>query len=169
MLPVLQQILALPAQLVVLGTGESGYEQRLQEMAAARPDSMALILAYNESLAHKIEAAADIFLMPSLFEPCGLNQLYSLRYGTLPVVRKVGGLADTVVDVNAQTLATRAATGFVFRQPEPAELLAAVQRATELWRDEATWRQLRRNAMGQDFSWQHSANRYLELYRSGNE
>ena len=165
-LPVLEQMLALPAQLVVLGTGESGYEQRLQEMAAAQPDSMAVVLAYNESLAHNIEAAADIFLMPSLFEPCGLNQLYSLRYGTLPVVREVGGLADTVVDVNAQTLAESTATGFVFRQPDPAALLGAVQRAAETWHDEATWRQLQRNAMGQDFSWQHSANRYLELYRS---
>ena len=165
-LPVLEQMLALPAQLVVLGTGESVYEQRLQEMAAAQPDSMAVVLAYNESLAHNIEAAADIFLMPSLFEPCGLNQLYSLRYGTLPVVREVGGLADTVVDVNAQTLAESTATGFVFRQPDPAALLGAVQRAAETWHDEATWRQLQRNAMGQDFSWQHSANRYLELYRS---
>jgi starch synthase len=166
MLPVLEQILAGPAQLVVLGTGDPIYEKRLQALATAHPDSMAVVLAYNESLAHRIEAAADIFLMPSLFEPCGLNQLYSLRYGTLPVVREVGGLADTVVDVNAQTLEAGTATGFVFRRPLSGELLAAVQRAIAQWHETATWRQLQRNAMAQDFSWQQSADRYLELYRS---
>jgi starch synthase len=166
LLPVLEQILAGPAQLVVLGTGDPTYEKRLQALAAAHPDSMAVILAYNESLAHRIEAAADIFLMPSLFEPCGLNQLYSLRYGTLPVVREVGGLADTVVDTNAQTLEAGTATGFVFRQPLSGELLDAVQRGIGLWHETANWRQLQHNAMAQDFSWQQSADRYLELYRS---
>jgi starch synthase len=166
MLPILEQILAGPAQLVVLGTGDPAYEKRLQALADTHPDSMAVVLAYNESLAHRIEAAADIFLMPSLFEPCGLNQLYSLRYGTLPVVREVGGLADTVVDANAQTLEAGTATGFVFRQPLSGELLGAVQRAIALWHEAATWRQLQHNAMGQDFSWQQSADRYLELYRS---
>ena len=169
MLPVLEQLLASPAQpaqLVVLGAGEARYEQRLQALAAAHPDSMAVVLGYNEGLAHRIEAAADIFLMPSLFEPCGLNQLYSLRYGTVPVVREVGGLADTVVDANTQTLAEGTATGFVFQQPEWSQLLAAVQRAADLWRETDKWRQLQLTAMAQDFSWQQSADRYLELYRS---
>ena len=169
MLPVLEQMLAGPAQLVVLGTGDPVYEELLQTLATAHPDSMAVVLAYNEAVAHRIEAAADIFLMPSLFEPCGLNQLYSLRYGTLPVVREVGGLADTVVDANAQTLEAGTATGFVFRQPEPAALFDAVKRATDLWYETATWRQLQRNAMAQDFSWQQSADRYLELYRSATD
>jgi starch synthase len=166
MLPVLEHILAGPAQLVVLGTGDPTYEKRLQALAAAHQDSMAVVLAYNETMAHRIEAAADIFLMPSLFEPCGLNQLYSLRYGTLPVVREVGGLADTVVDASAQTLEAGTATGFVFRRPKSGDLLDAVRRAIGMWHEAAQWRQLQHNAMDQDFSWQQSADRYLELYRS---
>jgi starch synthase len=165
-LPVLEDILATPAQLVVLGTGDPRYEENLRAMAAERPEAMALVLAYDETLAHRIEAAADIFLMPSLFEPCGLNQLYSLRYGTLPVVREIGGLADTVVDAHPETLEAGTATGFVFQRPEPSELLATVRRAAGLWSDQATWRRLQQTAMRQDFSWQQSASRYLELYRS---
>jgi len=165
-LPLLDEILASSVQLVVLGTGDPVYEQRLRAVAAANPRNMALVLAYDESLAHRIEASADIFLMPSLFEPCGLNQLYSLRYGTLPLVREVGGLADTVVDCNDQTLADGTATGFVFQRPEAGELLACLSRATGLWYDKDTWRQLQQNAMGQDFSWQQSAQHYLELYNS---
>jgi starch synthase len=168
-LPVLAEILACPVQLVILGTGEPRYEQRLTAAAAAHPDAMAVVLAYDESLAHRIEAAADIFLMPSLFEPCGLNQLYSLRYGTLPLVRAVGGLADTVVDSNPQTLAQGSATGFVFRHPAPAELLASMQRACELWYDKESWHKVQLNAMSQDFSWQQSANRYLQLYNTAPE
>ena len=163
-LPVLESFLELPVQLAILGTGEPRYEQRLQAVAAAHPDAMAVVLAYDESLAHRIEAAADIFLMPSLFEPCGLNQLYSLRYGTLPLVRAVGGLADTVVDTNAQSVADGSATGFVFRRPDAGELLAAMQRAAALWYDKQSWRQVQLTAMRQDFSWQQSANRYLQLY-----
>ena len=137
---------------------------RLQALAANRPQTMALSLTYNESLAHRIEAAADLFLMPSLFEPCGLNQLYSLRYGTLPVVRRVGGLADTVVDTDADTLRTGSATGFVFEQPTPEALLQAARRAIDLWHDTQLWRQVQLTAMAQDFSWQQSAARYLALY-----
>ena len=168
-LPVLAEILACPVQLVILGTGEPRYEQRLTAAAAQNPDAMAVVLAYDESLAHRIEAAADIFLMPSLFEPCGLNQLYSLRYGTLPLVRAVGGLADTVVDSNSQTLDQGSATGFVFSQPDPAELLAAMRRACELWYDTKSWRKVQVNAMSQDFSWQQSANRYLQLYKTATD
>ena len=163
-LPVLKQVLASPAQLVVLGTGDRDYEQRLRELAATQADSMSVVLAYNEDMAHRIEAAADIFLMPSLFEPCGLNQLYSLRYGTLPVVREVGGLADTVVDADERALAADEATGFVFQQPTPADFLQAVHRAIALWRDSDSWRRMQRTAMAQDFSWHSSADRYLELY-----
>ena len=164
-LPVLADMLACPVQLVILGTGEARYEAA----AAANPDAMAVVLAYDESLAHRIEAAADVFLMPSLFEPCGLNQLYSLRYGTLPLVRAVGGLADTVVDSNPQTLADGSATGFVFERPDAAELLAALRRACALWYEHSAWRQVQLNAMSQDFSWQHSANRYLQLYNTATD
>jgi starch synthase len=166
MLPVLAELLDSPAQIVMLGTGEVRYEHALRELAAQRPQSMAVELAYNEGLAHRIEAGADIFLMPSLFEPCGLNQLYSLRYGTLPVVREVGGLADTVTDATNETLRAGTATGFVFRPPRSGDFLAAAQRAIRLWRDPVAWRGVQQTAMAQDFSWQRSAVRYLELYGS---
>ncbi len=166
LLPALGDILAKPAQLVILGTGERRYEQQLQAMAQSHPDAMSVILAYDEAWAHRIEAAADIFLMPSLFEPCGLNQLYSLRYGTLPVVRAVGGLADTVVDATPQALADGTATGFVFGPPQSGEFMSALGRAVALWRDTASWRRLQATAMAQDFSWQRSAARYMELYDS---
>ncbi|MCP5165305.1 MAG: glycogen synthase GlgA [Pseudomonadales bacterium] len=165
-LPMLGEMLAQPAQLVVLGTGERRYEEYLQRVAGAHPDAMAVILAYDETMAHRIEAAADIFLMPSLFEPCGLNQLYSLRYGTLPVVRAVGGLADTVVDATPQALAEGTATGFVFGPPHSGAFMEALQRAIALWRDRDSWRRVQATAMAQDFSWQRSAARYMELYSS---
>jgi starch synthase len=165
MLPVLEQVLALPAQLVFLGTGESAYEQGLQHLAQANHTAMAVVLAYNEAVAHRIEAGSDIFLMPSLFEPCGLNQLYSLRYGTLPLVRAVGGLADTVVDADPEAMASGTATGFVFDAPDPGAFLAAAGRACRQWRDRDSWRKLQLTGMAQDFSWQQSAERYLALYR----
>lgn len=165
-LPVLEDMLTAPAQFVLLGTGDSRYEEWLRSIADSRGDAMSVVLAYNEQLAHRIEAASDIFLMPSLFEPCGLNQLYSLRYGTLPLVREVGGLADTVVDTNEQTLADATATGFVFRQPEATVLLDTMYRAIALWHDRDNWRAVQGNAMRQNFSWQASARRYLELYSS---
>lgn len=160
----LEDMLASPAQLVMLGTGDPRYERRLQELAAAHSGSMSVVLAYDESLSHRIEASADIFLMPSLFEPCGLNQLYSLRYGTLPLVRAVGGLKDTVIDSNETTRADGTATGFVFERPETADFLAALHRATTLWYDRQAWREMQRNAMAQDFSWQQSASQYKQLY-----
>jgi starch synthase len=167
LLPVLDDLLRTPAQLVVLGTGDPRLEQALQEVAARHPGSVALTLAYSESLAHRIEAASDVFLMPSLFEPCGLNQLYSLRYGTLPLVRAVGGLADTVVDASDENLADGSATGFVFSQPDSRALSGAVQRALDLWNKPSVWAKMQRAAMRQDFSWQRSAQNYLELYGLG--
>jgi len=166
MLPVLEQLLHSPAQIVILGKGEVRYEDALQALAAKWPRRVSVVLAYDEALAHKIEAAADVFLMPSLFEPCGLNQLYSLRYGTLPVVRAVGGLADTVTDASAQALQAGTATGFVFQQPVDTAFLDAAGRAIALWRDKPAWRAVQQTAMAQDFSWQRSAERYRELYSS---
>ena len=166
MLPVLEDILDSPAQLVILGRGEHRYEVALQALAARHPGKMAVALGYDEALAHRIEAGADIFLMPSLFEPCGLNQLYSLRYGTPPVVREVGGLADTVVHATQKTLQSGEATGFVFHRPEPGAFLGGVQQANALWADRTAWRSVQLGGMAQDFSWQRSANLYLEVYRS---
>lgn len=164
MLPVLEDLLECPAQIVILGTGEVRYQQHLQALAAQRAGEIAVIVGYDESLAHRIEAGADIFMMPSLFEPCGLNQLYSLRYGTPPVVREVGGLADTVIDASESALENGSATGFVFREPLASDFLGAMQRAIALWHDQDVWRRLQQAGMAQDFSWQRSAERYLELY-----
>jgi starch synthase len=156
-----------PAQIAILGTGDPAYQERLSALADRQPGALAVMLDYNEGLAHRIEAGADMFLMPSLFEPCGLNQLYSLRYGTLPIVRAVGGLVDTVVDARADNIEAGTANGFVFSKPEPGDLFATLWRAIGLWQDTASWRQMQLTAMAQDFSWQRSADQYLELYRSG--
>ena len=164
LLPLLDELLQAPAQLVMLGTGDARLEQALAQLAARHPGRAAVILAYNESLAHRIEAAADVFLMPSLFEPCGLNQMYSLRYGTLPLVRAVGGLADTVTHASEANLAAGTATGFVFEQPDSQALRSVLQQALSLWPDRAAWRRMQRTAMAQDFSWQRSARNYLALY-----
>ena len=162
----LPDMLSMPMQLVLLGSGDKAFEQRLQNLAHIYPDKMAITLGYDEPLAHLIEAGSDVFLMPSRFEPCGLNQMYSQRYGTLPIVRKTGGLADTVVDTLPETIADRTATGFVFNDASASSLLEAIKRAMMLYSDKKTWATIQANAMQIDFSWRHSAEQYLLLYRS---
>jgi len=152
-------------QCVVLGSGESKYEQGFNSLAAAFPEKLRVWVGYNEGLAHRIEAASDIFVMPSRYEPCGLNQLYSLRYGTLPVVRYTGGLADTVVDASPETLAQQTATGFVFYNAEPIALTQAILRAMQLYGDRPAWKRIQTAAMTQNFSWDRSAQQYLGLYQ----
>jgi starch synthase len=130
-------------------------------LAAANPDRIGVHIGFDESEAHLIEAGADIFLMPSRFEPCGLNQMYSLRYGTVPVVRAVGGLADTVIDYRpGQT----ASTGFVFQPYTPAALLEALSRALALYPRRTEWEALQRSGMKQDHSWDRSAREYVKIY-----
>jgi starch synthase len=157
-------ILAMPAQLVVLGTGEALLEREFARLAAAHARQASVTIGFDEPLAHLIEAGADLFLMPSRFEPCGMNQMYSQRYGTLPVVRATGGLADTVVDCTPQALADGTATGFVFREAKAGALSAGVARALAAWRDPPLWRRLQRKAMARDFGWEASARRYAALY-----
>jgi starch synthase len=153
-------------QLVVLGAGDSELEQALREEVAYHPEKSALHIGYDEQLAHRIEASCDAFLMPSRYEPCGLNQLYSLRYGTVPVVHRTGGLADTVVDVQPRSVLDGSATGFVFDRPEGFSLLEAVERTIEYYhRPGVYWNKLAIRGMQQDFSWRASAQRYLDLYR----
>lgn len=152
-------------QLVVLGTGDPALEERLRTMAAAWPNQVAAHLGYSEELAHQIEAGVDIFAMPSRFEPCGLNQIYSLRYGTVPLVRRTGGLANTVVDATPEALRAGVATGFVFEEATPAALAAALARALSCYRAPRTWKQLMFQGMQQDFSWRRSAQQYLSVYR----
>jgi starch synthase len=151
----------LEASFVVLGTGEARYQNLWTELAAAHPDRIGVHIGFSEPLAHLIEAGADIFLMPSQFEPCGLNQMYSLRYGTVPVVRAVGGLADTVRDYEP---GRRSATGFVFEPYTPVALLNALSRALALYPDRKKWRELQRAGMGQDHSWDRSAREYVKIY-----
>jgi starch synthase len=153
------------AQIVVLGEGEASYKDSLYSLRSRFPRQVGLHFAHDESLAHQIEAGADIHLMPSLYEPCGLNQLYSLKYGTVPVVRTTGGLVDTVTDTTPITLANQTATGFSFSPYTPGAFLHAVQRAVEAYRNHPeVWRQLIRTGMRQDWSWQHSAGEYQKLY-----
>ncbi len=163
-LDAMQKVLQLPLQIVILGSGEKAYEQALQDWAQQQPDKLQVIIGYDEKLSHQIEAAADMYLMPSQFEPCGLNQLYSLRYGNLPLARNVGGLADSVIDANADNIERHSANGFIVTENSADTLLSTLQRALNVWRDQALWRQLQINAMTPDRSWQASAKRYIELY-----
>ncbi len=158
------QLLSTHCQLVILGSGFPQLEAALQKIAAEHPARISVTLGYNESFAHRIEASSDIFLMPSLFEPCGLNQLYSLRYGTLPVVHAVGGLRDTVFEESPEAI-TEKGNGFVFHHPTPAHLFDAINRALQLYKQPALWKQLQLNAMGKDFSWDVSAQQYLSIYQ----
>ena len=137
----------------------------LEELARRHQGKLWAHLGFSDDLAHQIEAGADLFLMPSLFEPCGLNQLYSLAHGTVPLVRATGGLADTVVDLDAWTLADRdTANGFVFPEPTAEALWEAIERALAAWADRAVWEQLIRHGMAADWSWDHSAREYVQLY-----
>ncbi|MGE5244342.1 MAG: glycogen synthase GlgA [Betaproteobacteria bacterium] len=151
----------LDATFVVLGTGEARYQAMWLGLASAHPDRIAARIGFDESLAHLVEAGADLFLMPSRFEPCGLNQMYSLRYGTVPVVRAVGGLADTVRD---STPGSRAATGFAFQEYTGAALLATLQRALAAFARPRRWRALQLAGMRQDHSWHRSAREYVKMY-----
>ena len=152
-------------QLVILGSGEEHLEQSLEIAAQKFPGKCAVVIGYDEDLAHRIEAGSDCFLMPSRFEPCGLNQLFSLRYGTVPIVNRTGGLADTVIDLNPASLLSKTATGFVSDLPEADSLLDSVNRAVEYYqRSGQWWEKLAINGMKQDFSWDSSAAHYLEIY-----
>jgi starch synthase len=159
---VVDRVMAYGAGLVILGNGEKKYERLLVHMAQRYPQQMAVRIAFDESLAHQIEAGCDIYLMPSLYEPCGLNQMYSLRYGTLPVVRRTGGLADTVVEVDPKK---KKGTGFQFIDYHPDALWKAIEKALQCFANKELWHQLVKKAMAQDFSWSRSAGEYLKLYK----
>ena len=149
--------------IIALGTGQPVYEKALKAFAEKHPGKVAVKVGFDNALAHKIEAGADIFLMPSRFEPCGLNQIYSLRYGTVPVVRATGGLDDTVQDFSASN---GAGTGFKFEEYSGAQLLDAVRRALAVFRDGKSWQALQANGMSKDFSWKTSASAYVTLYEA---
>jgi starch synthase len=155
------QLLQESISLVVLGTGKPEYEKLFQTLAARFPAKAAAKIAYDNMIAHKIEAGADMFLMPSRYEPCGLNQIYSLRYGTVPIVRATGGLDDTIVQFNP---ATGTGTGFKFEPYKSTALLACVREALKVFQDQKSWRKLQVNGMSKDFSWKASAAAYVAVY-----
>jgi starch synthase len=162
----LPALTAAGAQLALLGAGETALERGFADAAASRPGGIGIMLGYDEALAHLIQAGSDALLVPSRFEPCGLTQLCALRYGSLPMVARVGGLNDTVIDANEMALAAGVATGFQFAPADPAALESAFERAAAVWRDPPLWRRLQRNGMAADVSWTRPARQYAALYRS---
>src|SRR6185437_13157674 len=155
---VAEEIMSEDLALVALGTGDKNYEVMFTELAGRYPEKLAVKTIYDNTLAHKIEAGADIFLMPSRYEPCGLNQIYSLRYGTVPVVRVTGGLDDTVEPFDTRT---GRGTGFKFSEYTGQALLQCLRQALALYRDRNSWHRLQMNGMAKDFSWHSSAIEYL--------
>ena len=162
----LPQLMQMGFQFVLLGSGERALETRFRNLAETYPGRVAVRIGYDETLSHRIEAGADVFLMPSRFEPCGLNQMYSQRYGTLPVVAPTGGLLDTVTDATAARLASGEATGFVLERLDAAALRSTLARVNELYRNKEAWLRMQRAAMGRDFGWAARAEEYLALYRN---
>ncbi len=164
-LQIIPGIIDRGGQVVMLGSGEAKLEKAMQEMHKKFPEQTGLFIGYDEDLAHQVEAGCDAFLMPSRFEPCGLNQIYSLRYGTVPIVRHTGGLADTVVDVTPETLADGSATGFHFDEASSSALWGAVERALDFYQHSRShWQRLAITGMQQDLSWASSAEHYQTLY-----
>lgn len=161
----MQEILKLPVQIAILGSGEPELESRLKQWSFKHPDKIKIQIGYDEKLSHLIEAGADAFLMPSRFEPCGLNQLYSLRYGTFPIVQDTGGLADTIIHASYENLENHSATGVIFHKARGTTLLDAVKQTVSLYQHETLWKKLITNGMKQKFSWTESAKQYLALYK----
>ncbi len=164
LLEIAPRLLELPVQLVILGSGEAFMQESARDLAARYPGKVAVMIGFDEGLSHQIEAGADMFIMPSRFEPCGLNQFYSQRYGTPPVVHNTGGLADSVVDCTPETLRDGTASGFVFTGMTSDNLFATIVRAVGLFRDQRKWKVLRMNCMVKDFSWETSARAYRKVY-----
>lgn len=161
-MPVFHELMQLPIYMMVLGSGEKKYEEFIERAADAYTDKFIEYVGYNNELSHLITAAADMFLMPSLYEPCGLNQMYSLRYGTVPIVRKTGGLADTVHDYHEHN---NEGNGFSFEDAQPHVLLETVKRALSVYKDKKEWKKIMLRGMKDDFSWEHSAKEYFELFQ----
>lgn len=166
-LPIAQNLLDAGCQLALLGSGDSSLESAFRDIATHNPGRASVTIGYNEPLSHQIMAGSDLFIMPSRFEPCGLNQLYGLAYGTPPIVNRTGGLADSVEDATADSIRKKQATGFIMEEVSSYALLKAIQRALIIFRDDPkTWRQLQKNGMSQNLSWDKSALEYLDLYET---
>lgn len=155
------QIMKLDIQFIMIGAGEKHYHDFFEQLRKKYPKKAGIMFGMNEEIAHLIEAGSDMYLMPSRYEPCGLNQMYSLKYGTVPIVRATGGLDDTIQDVKGSN-----GTGFKFKNYASKDLLKAIQRAITAYGNKKTWQKIMRNGMAKDFSWESSAKKYINLYRS---
>ncbi len=160
-LDIIDELMKLDVQFILLGDGEKNIEKKFEHLHKHYPDQMVVCFGFDQELAHLIEAGSDMFLMPSKYEPCGLNQMYSMKYGTIPVVRATGGLDDTVEDYSSNGKGT----GFKFEKYDSKELLKAIQRAIKIYHQPDEWKKLIRNAMQKDFSWEQSAKKYVNLYK----
>ncbi|MDX1914444.1 MAG: glycogen synthase GlgA [Methylophilus sp.] len=159
------ELIAMGCQIVVLGSGEKVFETQLLSYAAEFPHQVAVTIGYNEPLSHLVMAGVDIFLMPSRFEPCGLNQLYGLRYGTPPIVSNTGGLADSICHTTDETLANHTATGFVMENVNRLSLLVTIKQVLSIWKNKKSWKEIQINGMKQEIGWKNSANAYIALYK----
>ncbi len=166
LIAVLPELMPLDCQIVVLGSGEKSYEASFSSFAKQYPQQVAVTIGYNEKLSHQIMAGSDIFIMPSRFEPCGLNQLYGLRYGTPSVVTNTGGLADSICNTTLESVVNHTATGFVMENVTKLSLFVTIKQALMVWQDKAIWKRIQNNGMQQDLSWEHSANAYISLYQA---
>jgi len=158
-----KELMALDIQLVLLGTGEKKYQKFFEDAEMKYQNKFACFIGFDDDIAHIIEAGADMFLMPSKYEPCGLNQMYSLVYGTIPIVRKTGGLADTVVNYNPKD---GSGNGFVFNQYETKDLISSIKKALSIFKDKKAWEKLMKSGMKSNFSWLDSAKNYVGLYKN---
>ncbi len=162
----LDQLVASGARLALIGTGEPDIEQAIVAAAARHPGRLGVVLGYDEELSHLVQAGCDTILVPSRFEPCGLTQLYGLRYGCVPIVARTGGLSDTVIDANDAALQANVATGFQFSPVDQATLEHTLQRAADCYEDQLLWRGMQKRGMASDVSWSRSASVYAQLYRN---
>ena len=159
---IMESLLAKECTFVLLGNGEQTYHDYFAGIAQKYPEKAGIRIDYDEKLAHLIEAGADMFLMPSRYEPCGLNQMYSLKYGTIPIVHATGGLENTIVEYNS---GAQQGNGFKFQPYDQQKFLAAIERGLHLFTDSVHWPIIMRNAMSADFSWKFAAKKYVSLYR----
>ena len=170
MVPILQELVDAGCQLALLGSGESALENAFRALAVSNPTKVSVTIGYNEPLSHQIMAGCDMFIMPSRFEPCGLNQLYGLAYGTPPIVNATGGLADSVVDTNIITFKNKTANGCVMSEASPTSLLSCIKQALNVFNNDANaWKQIQKNGMTQNLSWDKSALEYLAVYQTLNK
>jgi starch synthase len=162
---IMPALVKLGCQFAILGSGEKKLEAKFNDLAESFPTQISMNTGYHEHLSHNIMAGCDMFIMPSRFEPCGLNQLYGLAYGTPPIISPTGGLADSIIDTTEKTLKNKTATGFVLETVTNVSLFDTIERAIVTWQDKKIWRKIQQNGMKRDISWDFSAKDYLKLYK----